>query len=277
MQHSLLSIDELVRTGWDMTKANWRNTLRYTLTPLIISLGLNIVFTILPLIFKPLAQNPWYTVGSALPGGLISLWFMLRLMKFVLKRDQGQDPSPEATRISAKDILSLIWIFILVLVPTLLGSIFFLIPGIWLGNLFAFAFLVYLEDHQSGITALKTSKQLVQGRWWPTFWRRLVPGLLAIASVIAASLIFIFGALLGTAVVFAAGYGVHVLANNHIVTTILTVIGVTWVIAMLIVMVAFQFALSIGTSLFALFTQIRLFHTLKAAPVASTSDTHTAA
>lgn len=266
MPHNLPTIDHLVRTSWDMTQANWRQTLRYTLWPLIISLAFGVLSFVLPLIYKPLEQDLWFMIATAIPGWAASIWFGIRLTKYILKRDQGQQPTPEATCTSMTDVLHLIWIGLLIAIPTIIASLFFLLPGIWLGNILFFSFYLYLEDGKQSVSALTASKELVQGRWWATFWRRFVPALVAIAANIAAGLITIFSALIATGIVFAAGYGIHLMATNSIVTNILTGMAIVWICLLVVAMVIYQFAVSILMSLFNGFVGAQLFHASKHAP-----------
>ena len=194
-------------------------------------------------------------------------WYTIRLWKFALLHDLGHPASPAMTRVSAENFFSLLAIFFLVAVPVLFGSIFFLIPGIWLANLFTFSFLCSLEDHHRGFEALKTSKALVQGRWWAVLWRRVVPQLLSLAMIMICGFVFMFVGLLGTGLIFATGYGIHLLAQTPIVTNILMGIGVLWIVIALVAMFIAQCAISIGASLFNTWTNIKLFHAIKKIPV----------
>lgn len=54
---------------------------------------------------------------------------------------------------------------------TILGFILFIIPGIIWGVWYAFAGYLAITDKLSYGEAIKRSKQLVKGRWWPIFGR----------------------------------------------------------------------------------------------------------
>ncbi|MBT7754746.1 MAG: hypothetical protein HN726_00950, partial [Candidatus Magasanikbacteria bacterium] len=55
------------------------------------------------------------------------------------------------------------------------GFFLFFIPGFIFSLWFIFALYAIAIDKQKAIASLKTSKHLVQGRWWAVLWRFLVP------------------------------------------------------------------------------------------------------
>lgn len=84
-----------------------------------------------------------------------------------------------------KKIGSLFWIGLLMGLAALGGFILFIIPGIIFSVWFCFSVFVFVSEDLRGTLALKRSKQLVQGYWWPVFWRLLAMGIVGglIASI----------------------------------------------------------------------------------------------
>ncbi|MCX6718137.1 MAG: hypothetical protein NTY81_00835 [Candidatus Staskawiczbacteria bacterium] len=77
-------------------------------------------------------------------------------------------------------IASFFWISLLVGLATLGGLILLIIPGIIFAIWFCFSMFVYIDEGAKGTSALKRSKQLVQGYWWPIFGRLVVIFVVAI-------------------------------------------------------------------------------------------------
>jgi len=76
-------------------------------------------------------------------------------------------------------IASFFWISLLAGLAVLGGFILFVIPGIIFAVWFGFSLYVYIFEGTKGSSALKKSKELVKGRWWPVFARFLVFGIIA--------------------------------------------------------------------------------------------------
>jgi hypothetical protein len=71
-----------------------------------------------------------------------------------------------------------LWVTILGTVLATLALVLFVVPGVYLFVCWIIAVPVVLLEDQRGRRALKRSRQLVRGRWWPTF------GAYALATII---------------------------------------------------------------------------------------------
>jgi hypothetical protein len=92
----------------------------------------------------------------------------------------GQETSWRASLgFAMRKFHSILWIVIAGGFLTGLGTIFCLIPGIYLYVGFAVALPVLMSEGQCGRKALGRSRALVRGRWWKTFWTLVVGGFLA--------------------------------------------------------------------------------------------------
>lgn len=91
----------------------------------------------------------------------------------------------EAYRGGMKFFWSYLLLSIMVGLVTVLGLILLIIPGIIVMVWFGFSHYILVAEGVKGIDAMKQSKALVKGRWFPVFFRMLVLVLLAIfASII---------------------------------------------------------------------------------------------
>jgi len=73
---------------------------------------------------------------------------------------------------------SLFWVSFLAGLVIMGGSILFIIPGIIFSVWFCLSTFVFIAEDLHGTSALKRSKQLVEGYWWPVFGRLAVIGIL---------------------------------------------------------------------------------------------------
>jgi len=107
---------------------------------------------------------------------IIALW--ARAALFCAVKDENLKIN-ESLKTAWPKIASFFWISFLAGLATLGGLILFIIPGIIFCIWFCFSAFVYIEEGTKGVAALKRSKQLVAGYWWPIFGRLLVIGIVA--------------------------------------------------------------------------------------------------
>jgi hypothetical protein len=106
---------------------------------------------------------------------------------------------------------SLLLLTVLYILGVLLGTAFFILPGIWLYVAWAFAMPVLLVEGLRGRKALRRSFELVQGRWWRTF------GVIVVG--------FILAGIISTVVQGAFLIGIVVGADNDALVLVLTTIA----------------------------------------------------
>lgn len=68
-------------------------------------------------------------------------------------------------------LLSYFWVAILTSLAVLAGFVLLIVPGIIFWVWFAFAYFVLVCEEIKGVEALKRSKKLVEGYWWPALGR----------------------------------------------------------------------------------------------------------
>jgi hypothetical protein len=106
---------------------------------------------------------------------------------------------------------SLLLLTLLYVLGVLLGTAFFLAPGIWLYVAWAFAMPALLVEGLRGRKALRRSFELVKGRWWRTF------GIIAVG--------FILAGIISTVVQGAFLIGIVVGADNDALVLVLATIA----------------------------------------------------
>ena len=75
-------------------------------------------------------------------------------------------------------VFSLLWISILTIVLTIAGLILLLVGSIWIAVSLCVAIPVLFLEGATGFSAVSRSYELVKGRWWATFGRLIVLGIM---------------------------------------------------------------------------------------------------
>lgn len=176
MSQLLPSASALITSGWEQFKRDWKPNLelsvRFILSSAII-FGAALISRDLP-VYGRLAIFLLANVTAA----LINLHTILTLIEFSLRRDRS--PSGEAApsvEVVRTHFWPFVWVIILQGLAVLGGMAVFFLPGVWLSVLLSYSLLVLVEDGTRGIQALSASAALVRGRWWGTFGRTLVAGI----------------------------------------------------------------------------------------------------
>ncbi len=193
----LLSIGDLLRASWDQFMRDWTDTLEVSIWFLVPPLLLIAAY----LIGRPLSSSlsAILMVVAALAGVILTIRISIRLTQFVLAK--SRDPKAKAPSLAVPWALffSYLWLSVLQSLATLGGALVLVLPGIWLAIGLLFGRLFLLEDGIKGSQALSASMALVKGRWWPTFWRVVIPGavFLILTTLVVELLSSVIGLLAG--------------------------------------------------------------------------------
>ena len=120
----------------------------------------------------------------------------------------------------------------------LAGTVFFLIPGIYLAICFQFFMIIAIREKLSATDILKRSYKLIQGKWWSTF------GLIVIMSIVS-GIVSLFFQLPTLAVTIMSTLGFSAVGTNlktlTIIASAISMVGSTVVQGIVWVAVAFQY------------------------------------
>lgn len=119
---------------------------------------------------------------------IVTLWSSVALLYAIKEREEKIGIKESFTKGWHK-IISYLWISISVGFITLVGFLFFIIPGIIFAVWFSLATYVLVAEDLRGSKALSRSKQLVSGNWWKVFWRFLVLGIITVVIYIIYGLV----------------------------------------------------------------------------------------
>ncbi len=195
MSQLLPSASALITSGWEQFKRDWKPNLelsaRFILSSAII-FGAALISRDLP-IYGRLAIFLVANVAAA----FINLHTILTLIEFSLRRDRSlSGESKPSVEIARTHFWPFVWVMILQGLAVLGGMAVFFLPGVWLSVLLSYSLLVLVEDGTRGIQALAASAALVRGRWWATFGRTLLAGVVVgLLGSLTTLVVLLFGGL----------------------------------------------------------------------------------
>lgn len=182
MESKLISISDLIKSGWNLYIKN----IKKMLIPIAITLPPYVLLYLLQYIIFPGQEIVMFLILAL--AIFINLWISILFIEMINKISKNQNYNlNELYQSSMKKIASYFWVAILVGLIVMGGFILLIIPGIIFAVWYAFAeYIVVLEDKDNkGLKALSASKDIVKGRWGAAFWRLFIPSLLVyIAGVI---------------------------------------------------------------------------------------------
>lgn len=121
--------------------------------------------------------------------GLVTYSFMVAGVYVYMKMRDEQETTPEVMDVYRKafaQIPGLILLSILIALVTMVGFMFFVLPGVFLMITLSISLPIYLFENVGVGEAFSKSFRLIRDKWWSTF------GLIIITSMIASMISYIF-------------------------------------------------------------------------------------
>lgn len=108
-----------------------------------------------------------------LVGFLAIIYFMIRgyIGLFLLIKKNYEGKPLAIFKATQKPIWSYIGLTILTSILILLWSLLLIVPGIIYSVFYSLAVYVFFFEDKKGMAAIRRSKELIKGYWWPVFWR----------------------------------------------------------------------------------------------------------
>ncbi len=140
--------------------------------------------------------DPFGTLSRLGPTYLLSTFISITSYTFLftavygymkMNQDQEEAPSPvEVYKLILPKLPMVFILMILISVVSLIGLVFFIIPGLYLMITTSLAVPIYLFENKNIGDAFGKSFTLIKGKWWSTF------GLLIITGIISALISYLF-------------------------------------------------------------------------------------
>ena len=197
MDKPLISISAVIGESWQLFLKTWNETFKRSVW-LLLAPALMLVAALLSRTRPALGMGllPFLFILQI----VLVMWVNIRATRLILARDGGSELPKDERRTSWSYFWPFLWVSILSGLAVMGGTVLLVLPGIWLGVSLAFSLYFLLEDNIRGTQALAASHALVKGRWWKTFWRFVIPGLvftlliLVVSGSVSAILAFSVGA-----------------------------------------------------------------------------------
>ncbi|MCR4279086.1 MAG: hypothetical protein NUV81_04295 [bacterium] len=169
--------------AWELVVDSWNfftKTFSTTIKTSILFLYAGIVIFIFALLTRRSADLFYINGLILLLSGLFTLWVSIRLTVLILRLLSNKKAlsQKEESQLGFQLIVPFVFINILVGLITLGGTILFILPGIYFAISLTMANVILIDKGIRGTQALAASRDLIKGRWWPTFGRLLVGGFL---------------------------------------------------------------------------------------------------
>lgn len=196
------AIDLLLKESWQIFATSWIKFLLFTLATIGLSILL-IVLYIIPIVIYAVTQNwsefNWDTVTAEtivpvviyLGIGLIvaiiaATVYDLAMARLVYGLAQKEEISIKAAyRYGLGHFFSYLWINLLVFFIVLAGLVLLIVPGFMAIIVLSLVTPIFVLESKKGLAALKRSRELVKGYFWPVAGRL---GIMLLLSMIVSLL-----------------------------------------------------------------------------------------
>ncbi len=179
----LISITDIIKQSVTLIMQHKMFMFRYILLLLIPS----VCSTMLLILFIIFIPEGWHigNVGisyilyllTTIGLSLVSFWFSMTLIRVLAKTYDGHVALSMVAEL--RNATPIVWPGIVVTILTGLvvfgGTLLLIIPGVIFAIWFTFAIYGVAIHNIRPMEAMKTSKAMVDGRWWKVFWRLIIP------------------------------------------------------------------------------------------------------
>lgn len=301
----LISVGDLIGKGLKAIQETWRPTLKYTVWFLLAPIlwYAFVLLSILPALMASSVAGPdvmgfagpgmiilWGIGFIAMMAGLFYAWVCLT--QYMLAYAKGENMATWKPRNPLSYLPGALWLYVLTCVPIFISMFVAILPAliiknqnaagllvalfmiaavvfmVWLSIAFSQSFLLLVNDEARGVAALKGSLELVNGRWWKTFWRLTLPNLvfyILVSTIMSAifMLIFMLGfVFLGgwAAIMSATDSGAEVARGANVG---LGIGGIVFLVLAGLLGIAMSVAQTVAQVIFQMDVSARLFWSLK--------------
>jgi hypothetical protein len=124
---------------------------------------------------------------------LVYLFIQAYIAVILFIKDGYQGDPKKLFKEARSSVGPYLWLEILTTILVLLWFLLLIIPAIIFSVFYSFALFAFFFEGKRGMAAIRRSKELVKGYWWPVFWRTLVIGLIfwIFGMIISLPLVFL--------------------------------------------------------------------------------------
>ncbi len=222
----LMSATDLIVGSWENLKKHLSSYLGYVVWFMALALVQWILLIVTRNLIDDAIVRTMVHALITLPVTLMAAVVSVGVTHMTAETLQGRRPDPRASfTVGIHKLVSFIWVSFLVGLILFFGAILLVVPFIHFFVALNFATLYLIVDDVRGTAALRASRDLVAGRWWPAMWRIAIPLLFFnVAAALAISLLYlVIGAFFGDPRIFFQDVtSVYDISNAQLlVTTVL--------------------------------------------------------
>ena len=179
----LKTATELIVDSWDLYTKNWRKLLPFIImmflpTLILSALGTITLYLETYLPSSSLASNIIILIVFA-ASMVFAIWVSIALAKTIQGCLLAKQTNWRETFSSSSNLIwPLILTSFLVTLSVIGGTLLLIIPGIIFAVWYSFTSYAVIFDEAKGLNAMRASKSLVVGRWWPIAWRLFATALI---------------------------------------------------------------------------------------------------
>jgi len=223
MPRTLIDPADIISGSWKNFTKNWRLYAEFTIWIILLSLLVWVLNILIRSLLPDRITASLVFFATTLPISVVFGVILAAVIDATAKTLRGGKADVRSSlAVGAHKLLSLIWISFLVTLMLVLGFILLIVPALIFGVWYAFSTNHLIVDDVRGTGALKKSKALVSGRWWPVMFRIAVPWLVfALSAGFGLRLTYLLlGAVLGDpGTFFGTIADVYALTDLHLLVT----------------------------------------------------------
>jgi hypothetical protein len=229
----LPGVGQIISETWKLFTSTWNTSVRTS--GLLIYVGL--AYFVGGLLMRVNENLALLSGVISLGGSIFTVWISTRVMLTMLNLEAGKQPMPgvEEGKKAWNLFLPLLWVGILTGLVVFGASLLLILPGIYFGVALCFSQVILVDQGTRGTQALGASRALVRGRWWGTFGRLLLGGL-----VFGLLLVVVMGVVIGGIAILIGSSSLANGPSDPLVSGILQLIQTVILAAFMPLTVGFQ-------------------------------------
>lgn len=201
----LMGATDLIVGSWENLKKHIRSYLGFVVWLMALSLVQWIILIVTRNLIENGVLRGVISALTTIPVALMSAVVFVGVFHLTSETLQGRRPDPRASFVEGiHKLIPFIWVSFLVGMILFFGALLLVIPFVYFFVALNFATAYLVVDDVRGVSALRASKDLVTGRWWPAMWRIAVPLLFfqVASAFILALLYLVIGSFFGDPRIF---------------------------------------------------------------------------
>jgi hypothetical protein len=181
----LRGIDDLFKDSWNIFAAGWIKYLLFFLLMIGLLLGvvaLIAIAIVLAFLVKNIIVITTSIILAVILFMIVATTLALAMNKLVYDvGEQSSDGIKEAVRYGFHHFPAYFLVSLVSGLLIIIGLILLIIPGVVIGTMLSLVAPVFILEARHGISALKRSRELVKGYFWPVFGRLILLTLVSMA------------------------------------------------------------------------------------------------